>query len=71
MSSTESLRKDHYLIEKMLKSLNITIELFQEGKKIPNEILYQTIDFLKILQTYVIMEKKKKHYSPLLKKRNG
>lgn len=47
MSSTESLRKDHYLIEKMLKSLNITIELFQEGKKIPNEILYQTIDFLK------------------------
>lgn len=33
MSSTESLRKDHYLIEKMLKSLNITIELLQEGKK--------------------------------------
>lgn len=38
MSSTESVRKDHYLIEKMLKSLNITIELLQEGKKIPNEI---------------------------------
>lgn len=38
MSSTESVRKDHYLIEKMLKSLNITIELLQEGKKNPNEI---------------------------------
>lgn len=71
MSSTESLRKDHYLIEKMLKSLNITIELFQEGKKIPNEILYQTIDFLKNFTNICHQGKKKKHYSPLLKKRNG
>lgn len=45
MSSTESLRKDHYLIEKMLKSLNITIELLQEGKK--KSEWDQTIDFLK------------------------
>lgn len=47
MSSTQSLRNDHLLIEKMLKSLSITIQLLQDGKKIPRNILEQTIDFTK------------------------
>lgn len=45
MSSTESLRKDHLLIEKMVKSLEVIIELFKSKKEIPDEILKQTIDF--------------------------
>ena len=45
MSSTESLRKDHHLIEKMIKSLEVIIELFKSEKEIPEEILRQTIDF--------------------------
>jgi hemerythrin-like domain-containing protein len=43
--STESLRKDHKLIEKVLQALDATINLLKEGKKIPEQILLPTIDF--------------------------
>src|SRR5581483_2148526 len=45
--STESLRKDHHLIEKMLKALDITSALLKSGKAIPAPILDQIIDFTK------------------------
>jgi hemerythrin-like domain-containing protein len=43
--STESLQKDHKLIEKVLLALDATIKLLRDGKKIPEQILFPTIDF--------------------------
>ena len=43
--STESLRKDHKLIEKVLQALDTTIKLLKDGKKIPEQILLPTLDF--------------------------
>tara|TARA_B110000014_G_scaffold254290_2_gene234725 strand:- start:995 stop:1546 length:552 start_codon:yes stop_codon:yes gene_type:complete len=45
--STESLRNDHKLIEKVLNALDTTISLLLEGKQIPEQILLPTIDFTK------------------------
>lgn len=45
--STESLKKDHDLIEKSLRALVVTINLLQSGKKIPESILLATVDFSK------------------------
>lgn len=46
-SSTESLRNDHFLIEKMMRALNTTAELLKAGKSIPAPFLEQAIDFTK------------------------
>ena len=43
--STVSLRKDHALIEKVLKSMWSTLPLLKSGKTIPEPILNQVIDF--------------------------
>jgi len=43
--STESLRKDHKLIEKVLQALDSTIVLLKDGKEIPEQILLPTLDF--------------------------
>ncbi len=45
MSPTESLRKDHALIEKMTNALQTISSLLSNGKQIPESILNQTIDF--------------------------
>ena len=45
--STNSLRRDHDLIEKVIKSMETTIQLLNEGKKIPEFILAPVIDFSK------------------------
>ena len=45
--STASLRRDHDLIEKVIKSMEATIQLLQDGKSIPESILMQVIDFSK------------------------
>lgn len=45
--STESLRKDHELIEKVIKSMEVTLQLLSQGKKIPESILMPVIDFSK------------------------
>ena len=45
MSPTESLRKDHALIEKMIKALQTISSLLSSGKQIPESILNQAIDF--------------------------
>ena len=45
MKPTESLRRDHALIEKMINALKIMSTLLQNGDAIPKPILDQTIDF--------------------------
>ncbi len=45
VNPTESLRKDHALIEKMINALKIMSTLLQTGTTIPKPILDQTIDF--------------------------
>ena len=45
--STASLRKDHDLIEKVIKAMDATITLLEEGKQIPESILNPVIDFSK------------------------
>jgi hemerythrin-like domain-containing protein len=45
--STESLRKDHFLIEKMMRALNVTADLLKAGKSIPKPFLEQAMDFTK------------------------
>lgn len=45
--STESLRRDHGLIEKMLKALDTAAGLLKGGMAIPAPILDQMIDFSK------------------------
>ena len=47
MSSTESLRRDHYLIEKMLRALTVTADMLSDGKSVPPAILDQSIEFTK------------------------
>lgn len=45
--STASLRKDHDLIEKVIKSMQVTLQLLKDGKTIPDSILLPVIDFSK------------------------
>ncbi|MCE2508766.1 MAG: hemerythrin domain-containing protein [Nitrosopumilaceae archaeon] len=45
--STASLRRDHDLIEKVLKSMAATVQLLESGKAVPAPILNQVIDFTK------------------------
>lgn len=45
--STASLRRDHDLIEKVIKSMEVTIQLLESGKQIPHSILNPVIDFSK------------------------
>ena len=45
--STVSLRRDHDLIEKVIKAMESTIQLLNDGKQIPESILYPVIDFSK------------------------
>ena len=45
--STASLRRDHELIEKVIKAMESTIQLLNDGKEIPESILLPVIDFSK------------------------
>ena len=45
--ATESLRKDHDLIEKVVKAMEVTLQMLKSGKKIPESILLPTLDFTK------------------------
>lgn len=47
VSSTESLRRDHNLIEKMLRALTVTAEMLQAGRHVPAPIISQSIEFTK------------------------
>lgn len=43
--ATESLRKDHDLIEKVVQAMYVTLNLLKAGKKIPESILMPTLEF--------------------------
>lgn len=43
--STASLRRDHDLIERVLRSMAATIQLLEAGKQVPGPILDQVVDF--------------------------
>ena len=45
--STSSLRRDHDLIEKVIKAMESTVQLLDNGKQIPESILMPVIDFSK------------------------
>ena len=45
--STVSLRRDHDLIEKVLKSMWTAVTLLKDGKTIPESILLPVLDFTK------------------------
>lgn len=45
--STESLRNDHFLIEKMIRALNVTADLLKAGNTLPASFLDQAMDFTK------------------------
>jgi hemerythrin-like domain-containing protein len=45
VSATESLRRDHAFIEKMIKALKTISLLLKNGKQIPESILNQAIGF--------------------------
>ena len=45
--STASLRRDHDLIEKVIRAMESTIQLLSDGKQIPESILLPVIDFSK------------------------
>lgn len=45
MSPTDSLRRDHQLIEKMINALKVVSSILKDGKLIPGPILKQAIDF--------------------------
>jgi hemerythrin-like domain-containing protein len=45
MSATESLRKDHALIEEMINTLKTISLLLKNGKQIPDIIINQAIGF--------------------------
>jgi len=47
MMSTASLKKDHDLIEKTVRAMEVTLQLLKAGKTIPESILMPVIDFSK------------------------
>ena len=64
--STASLRRDHELIEKAIKAMESTIQLLNDGKKIPESILLPTIDFSKNFTDVCHHTKEEKSLFPAL-----
>jgi hemerythrin-like domain-containing protein len=67
--STISLRKDHDLIEKVLKSMWAAITLLKDGKSIPESILLPVIDFTKNFTDVCHHGKEENSLFPELEKR--
>jgi len=66
--STISLRRDHDLIEKVIKSMETTIQLLESGKKIPEPILLPVIDFSKNFTDVCHHSKEEKSLFPALER---
>jgi hemerythrin-like domain-containing protein len=66
--STASLRQDHDLIEKVVKSMETTVSLLQEGKTIPESILMPVIDFTKNFMDVCHHSKEENSLFPALEK---
>ena len=66
--STVSLRKDHDLIEKVIKSMEVTLQLLKNGKTIPESILLPVIDFSKNFTNVCHHGKEEESLFPALEK---
>ena len=66
--STQSLRKDHKLIEKVLQALDATIKLLKDGKQIPEQILLPAIDFTQNFTDVCHHGKEEEAFFPALEK---
>lgn len=64
--STASLRRDHELIEKVIKSMESTVQLLVDGKQIPESILMPVIDFTKNFTDVCHHSKEEKSLFPAL-----
>ena len=64
--STASLRRDHELIEKVIKAMESTIQLLNDGKQIPESILLPVIDFSKNFTDVCHHSKEEKSLFPAL-----
>ena len=64
--STTSLRRDHELIEKVIKAMESTIQLLSDGKQIPESILLPVIDFSKNFTDVCHHSKEEKSLFPAL-----
>ncbi|MHA7648137.1 hemerythrin domain-containing protein [Nitrosopumilus sp. S4] len=64
--STASLRRDHELIEKVIKAMESTIQLLIDGKQIPESILLPVIDFSKNFTDVCHHSKEEKSLFPAL-----
>ncbi len=66
--STASLRRDHDLIEKVVKSMETTIGLLRDGKTVPESILMPVIDFTKNFMDVCHHSKEENSLFPALEK---
>jgi hemerythrin-like domain-containing protein len=66
--STASLRRDHELIEKVIKSMESTIQLLNNNTQIPESILLPVIDFTKNFTDVCHHSKEEKSLFPALEK---
>jgi len=66
--STTSLRRDHDLIDKVIKSMETTIQLLESGKKIPESILVPVLDFSKNFTDVCHHSKEEQSLFPALEK---
>jgi hemerythrin-like domain-containing protein len=66
--STTSLRRDHELIEKVIKSMESTIQLLNNNTRIPESILLPVIDFTKNFTDVCHHSKEEKSLFPALEK---
>ena len=66
--STTSLRRDHDLIDKVIKSMETTIQLLESGKKIPESILVPVLDFSKNFIDVCHHSKEEKSLFPALER---
>jgi len=66
--STVSLRRDHDLIEKVLRSMETTIQLLKDNKKIPEVVLLQVIYFSNNFTDVCHHSKEEKSLFPALEK---
>jgi len=66
--STSSLRRDHDLIEKVMKAMETTIHLLKDGKQIPEPILLQVIDFATNFTDVCHHTKEEKSFFPALER---
>ena len=64
--TTESLRRDHELIEKVIKAMQSTIDLLNNNTKIPESILLPVIDFSKNFTDVCHHTKEEKSLFPAL-----